>query len=97
MASRKLPKPDTERKSPVGPVTTHRYTNVFPLIFPTLHHADTHVVRANPTLDADGEPVPEVGIVVLHEGDEITLPDGYTHAWLEPLNPPTTPDEEQQS
>ena len=98
MASRKPadPKPDTkpEPAPDAGPATTHRYTNTFPLIFPDLHHGDVHVVRANPHVDDDGNPAPEVGIIILHTGDEITLPDGYEHTWLTPIN---QPDKEQQS
>lgn len=90
MAARKPPETSD------GPATTHRFTNDTSLIFPNLHHGDIHLVRANPNLNDDGAPVEESGIITLHLGDEVTLPDSYVHTWLEPLNPPEQEDTDGQ-
>lgn len=102
MASRKPAEPKAEQKpdenAGTGPATTHRFIGETPLIFPDLHHGTVHVVRAHPDPDAAAEP--ETGIIVLRNGDEVTLPDDYEHAWLERINQPDEGDstgKEQQS
>lgn len=96
MSPRKNPEAEPSVE-PEAPTTTHKFVGEHPLIFPDLHHGIVHLVRANPDLDEAGEPIPESGIVVLREGDELILPEDYAHAWLERINVPAKPDTTETS